>query len=205
VSRAPVSTPAEPGPSSPPGAARGVRAAGLILLLAGASAGLLHAMGRTWMCTCGQVRLWAGGVHTPDNSQQLADWYSFSHIIHGMLFYAGLRWLAPRLALRWRLTLAVAVECGWELLENSPLIIERYRAATIAIGYTGDSVLNSMSDLAMMMLGFALAARLSWRWTLALAVAMELMTLAVIRDNLALNILMLVWPLDAIRQWQAGL
>ncbi len=191
--------------SAPAGRASALRAGGAIALLIAASALLLHAMGRAWICTCGHVRLWAGGVRTPDNSQQLSDWYSFSHIIHGMLFYAALRWLAPGLAPRWRLALAVAVECGWELLENSPLIIERYRAATIAIGYTGDSVLNSLSDIAMMMLGFALAARLPWRWTLGLALAMELTTLLVIRDNLALNVLMLAWPLDAVRQWQAAL
>jgi hypothetical protein len=186
--------------------ARGLpwRAAALVLVLMGASALALHAMGRLWICSCGQVRLWAGGVNTPDNSQQLSDWYSFSHIIHGMIFYALLRVLLPRLALGWRLALAVAIECGWELLENSPIIIDRYRQATIAIGYTGDSVLNSMSDVAMMALGFGIAAKLPWRWTLGVALAMEAMTLVLIRDNLALNVLMLAWPIDAIRLWQAG-
>jgi hypothetical protein len=164
----------------------------------------LHAMGRVFICTCGEVRLWAGGVQTPDNSQQLADWYSFSHIIHGMIFFALLVLVARRLPTGWRLTIAVLIECGWELLENSPLIIDRYREATIAIGYTGDSILNSLSDVAMMGLGFLLAARLPWRWTLGLALAMELFTLAVIRDNLALNVLMLLWPVDAIVAWQAG-
>lgn len=178
-------------------------AAAVALLLAG-TATLLHVMGRVFICTCGRVRLWAGGVDSPDNSQQLADWYSFSHIIHGMLFYGALRLVARRMAIGRRLVLAVAIECGWELLENSPIIINRYRQATIAIGYTGDSVLNSMSDVAMMMLGFALAARLPWRWTIGLALAMELTTLLVIRDNLTLNILMLAWPLDAVRHWQAG-
>lgn len=177
-------------------------------LIAGAllaTAAILHAMGRVFFCTCGQVRLWAGGVHTPDNSQQLSDWYSFSHIIHGMIFF-GLLWLAARrLPLLWRLTVAILIECGWEILENSPLIIERYRQATIAVGYTGDSILNSLSDVAMMALGFFIAARLPWRWTVALALAMELITLIVIRDNLALNIVMLAWPVEAIRQWQAGL
>lgn len=179
-----------------------------LTLIAGAllaTAAILHAMGRVFLCTCGRVRLWAGGVHTPDNSQQLSDWYSFSHIIHGMIFF-GLLWLvARRLPLLWRLSIAVLIECGWEILENSPLIIERYRQATIAIGYTGDSILNSLSDVAMMALGLFVAARLPWRWTVALALAMELMTLLVIRDNLALNIVMLAWPVEAIRQWQAGL
>ncbi len=184
--------------------ASSVRAAGLIALVMAAGAFTLHAMGRVWTCTCGRIRLWAGGVNTPDNSQQLSDWYSFSHIIHGMIFYALLHRVLPRLAVRWRLLIAAIVECGWELLENSPLIIDRYRAATIAIGYTGDSVLNSMSDITMMMIGFGIAAKLPWKWTLAMAIIMELATLALIRDNLTLNVLMLAWPIDAIRTWQAG-
>jgi hypothetical protein len=184
---------------------RALRATGVIALIVASTIFALAQMGRVWICTCGQVRLWAGGVNTPDNSQQIADWYSFSHIIHGMIFFGALQLLVPRLALRWRLALAVAIECGWELLENSPIIIDRYRAATIAIGYTGDSILNSVSDVAMMALGFGLAARLPWRWTLGLALAMELMTLILIRDNLALNVLMLAWPVDVIRDWQAGI
>jgi hypothetical protein len=181
-----------------------LRAGSIIALLMAASAATLHAMGRVWICTCGRVRLWANGVNTPENSQQLADWYSFSHIIHGMIFYALLRLILPRLARSWRLLVAVVIECGWELLENSPLIINRYRTATIAIGYTGDSVLNSMSDISMMMIGFGIAARLPWRWTLLLAIAMELMTLVIIRDNLTLNVLMLAWPIYAIKAWQGG-
>jgi hypothetical protein len=184
--------------------AAGVRAGGAIASVVAAAAFTLHAMGRVWTCTCGRIRLWAGGVKTPDNSQQLSDWYSFSHIIHGMIFYAVLRAILPRLAVRWRLLIAVIVEGGWELLENSPIIIDRYRAATIAIGYTGDSVLNSMSDIVMMMIGFGIAAKLPWKWTLGLALAMELITLILIRDNLTLNVLMLAWPIDAIRDWQAG-
>jgi hypothetical protein len=185
-------------------AATRTRAGGLILLIVAAVAYTLHAMGRVWTCTCGEVRLWAGGVNTPDNSQQLSDWYSFSHIIHGMIFYALLRWMLPRLALPWRLAIAVVIECAWELLENSPIIIDRYRAATIAIGYTGDSILNSMSDVAMMAIGFGIATKLPWRWTLGLALAMEIGTLILIRDNLTLNVLMLGWPIHAIRDWQAG-
>lgn len=181
---------------------------GPLMAMAGAllaTAAILHGLGRVFFCTCGRVRLWAGGVHTPDNSQQLSDWYSFSHIIHGMLFFALLWLVARRLPLLWRLAIAVVIECGWEILENSPLIIERYRAATIAIGYTGDSILNSLSDVAMMALGFLIAARLPWRWTAALAIAMEVMTLLIIRDNLTLNVIMLAWPIEAIRQWQAGI
>jgi hypothetical protein len=182
-----------------------LRVGGIITLVMAAVAFTLHAMGRVWICTCGQVRLWAGGVKTPDNSQQLTDWYSFSHIIHGMIFYALLRLALPKLAVRWRLLLAVIVECGWELLENSPIIIDRYRAATIAIGYTGDSVLNSMSDVVMMAIGFGMAQKLPWKLTLGLALAMEISTLLLIRDNLTLNVLMLAYPIDAIRDWQAAL
>jgi len=190
------------------GTAGGGRRAAIIAAIAlilASSAAILHGMGRVFFCTCGRVRVWAGGVHTPDNSQQLSDWYSFSHIIHGMIFFAVLAWLLPRVPLLWRLVIAVVVECGWEILENSPIIIDRYRAATIAVGYTGDSILNSLSDVAMMALGFLIAAKLPWRWTLGLALAMELMTLILIRDNLTLNVLMLAWPLDAVRDWQAGL
>jgi uncharacterized membrane protein YjdF len=165
---------------------------------------ILHAMGRTPLCTCGDIRLWAGDVHSPDNSQQIADWYSPSHVIHGFLFFLMLQWLLPRVTAGWRLAIAVALESGWEILENSPIIIERYRQATIAIGYTGDSILNSISDIAMMAAGFLLAGRLGTLRTLLLALALELLTLAVIRDNLTLNILMLAWPVDAIRVWQAG-
>lgn len=165
---------------------------------------ILYIMGRVPICTCGVVRLWAGDVHAPDNSQQIADWYSFSHILHGVIFYALLRWAAPRLSMRWRMCIAILIECGWELLENSPIIIDRYRAATIAIGYTGDSILNSLSDVLMMALGFLIAARLPWRWTLAMALLFELGTLAIIRDNLTLNVLMLISPVESIRSWQAG-
>jgi len=192
------------------GARNAVRAGALIALVTAATALTLHLMGRVWICTCGQIRLWAGGVNTADNSQQVADWYSFSHMIHGMIFYAALHLALPRLglarlALGWRLLIAVIVECGWELLENSPLIIDRYRAATIAIGYTGDSILNSVSDVAMMALGFGIAAKLPWRWTLGAALAMEIGTLILIRDNLTLNVIMLAWPIDAIRTWQAAI
>lgn len=135
-------------------------------------------------------------------SQRVADPYSFSHVIHGLLFYALLHALARRQPLGLRFVAAVVLEAGWEVLENSPIIIDRYREVTIALGYVGDSVLNSLADVLMMAIGFGLAARLPVRWSVALAVAMELGVLVVYRDNLALNIVMLLFPLEAIRAWQ---
>lgn len=169
-----------------------------------AAAAILLTMGRTPICTCGYVKLWEGVVNGPGNSQHLSDWYSFSHIIHGFLFF-GLGWLVLRQRpVGVRLILAAIIEMAWEILENSPIIINRYREATAAVGYSGDSVLNSLSDGMMMAAGFLIASRLPWKVTAALAVVFELFTLWMIRDNLTLNILMLVHPVDAIRVWQAG-
>lgn len=185
---------------------------GIVLALAMAAvfAAILLAMGRVPICTCGTVKLWWGAVNSAENSQHIADWYSFSHVIHGLLFFwfAHLLWrrwhlFGGRPAL-WALPIAIGFEGLWELLENSPLIINRYRSVTISYGYEGDSVLNSLSDIGFMTLGFVLAARLPARASVALAVAFELFTLAMIRDNLALNVLMLAWPVDAVRVWQAG-
>jgi len=166
---------------------------------------ILIAMDRPPICTCGTVKLWEGSVNSEGNSQHIADWYSFSHVIHGFIFYALGWWLLRSRPLGLRLTLAIVFEMAWEIAENSPAVIDRYRAATCAVGYSGDSILNSTSDGLMMIAGFLLARRLPWQVTLALAVAFELFTLWTIRDNLTLNVLMLVAPIDAIREWQAGL
>jgi hypothetical protein len=176
----------------------------IALALAAAMAAILLWMGRPAICTCGEVKLWVGTVNGPDNSQHLADWYTPSHIIHGFIFYA-LGWLFLRRNPPGdRLLAAVLIECAWEVLENSRWIIERYREETMALGYNGDSVINSLADVGWMVLGFALARRLPIWATVALALGFELLTLLVIRDNLTLNVLMLVAPIDSIQAWQAG-
>ncbi len=182
------------------------RAVVAIAFLLLGTATILLAAGRPPICTCGTIKLWEGAVNSSGNSQHLADWYSFSHVIHGFLFYGLSWWLLGRwLRTESRLIVAVVIEAAWEILENSPTIIDRYRTATIALGYTGDSVLNSMSDIGMMMLGFFFAARMPVKVTVITAIIFELFTLFMIRDNLTLNVLMLSWPVDAIRHWQAAL
>lgn len=180
------------------------------LLLCGYTAFILLAMQRPPICACGTVKLWHGVVQSAENSQHIADWYTFSHVIHGLIFYAlaHLLWRKWRLfdgaPTRWALPIAVILEASWEILENSPMIIDRYRAVTVSFGYSGDSIINSVADIGWMMLGFWLAARLPWKASLALAFAFELMTLVIIRDNLTLNVLMLVHPIEAIRVWQGA-
>jgi hypothetical protein len=178
------------------------RAAIAALTVALLAASILWAMGRPAVCACGTIDLW--GQVGPQQSQMLADWYSPSHVIHGLIFYALLWKLVPRWPVERRLLVALLVEAAWEIAENTPLVIDRYREATMALGYSGDSILNSVSDIAMMVLGFLAARRLPVRASIALAVALELLTLAVIRDNLTLNVWMLLWPTDALRSWQAG-
>lgn len=180
------------------------RTALLALAITAAAAALLLAIGRPAICTCGTVELWVGAADSPKTSQMLADWYSPSHVIHGLAFY-GLLWLAARRQpLGTRFLAALVLELAWELVENSDWAIQRYREATIAVGYTGDSVLNTLSDAGMMAAGFWLARRLPIWTTIVLALLLEAAALLAVRDNLTLNVWMFLWSNEAVRSWQAG-
>ncbi|MDP2620908.1 MAG: DUF2585 domain-containing protein [Hyphomicrobiales bacterium] len=175
-------------------------AAGLVAL----QALVLLALGQPAICACGTVRLWHGSVLSAENSQQLTDWYTYSHVIHGFGFYLLLWLVAPRLPVGLRFAIALGLEAGWEVIENTPFIIDRYRETALAQGYVGDSVINSVFDTMAAGLGFALARLLPYWAPIGLAIAMEIFVGFMIRDNLTLNIIQLVWPSEAISAWQAG-
>ena len=174
------------------------------LVMIAATAAILLAMGRILICDCGYVLLWTPASDVAGSSQHISDWYTPSHIIHGFLFYLFLWLIFRRISVGERALGAIFIEAAWEIVENSPWIIDRYREATIAAGYTGDSVLNSVFDILWMLAGFFFAWRMPVWVTVLVGIAFELLALWVIRDNLTLNVLMLVYPVEAIKTWQGG-
>ena len=175
-----------------------------IILTCTLAALLLQLQGRLWICQCGRVDLWAGDIWSADNSQHLLDPYSFTHILHGFIFFWVTSWLLPKLDFGWQMWLAILVEAAWEVGENTELVIQRYREATLALGYNGDTIVNSLSDIALCGVGILIARRLGFWRTLALFIMTEIALTLWIRDSLLLNILMLLYPIDAIRNWQVG-
>jgi Protein of unknown function (DUF2585) len=173
-----------------------------------AMAFVLFMMGRAPICSCGTIKLWHGAVNSSENSQHLLDWYTPSHVIHGFLFFGifavARRWTAKHWTLAAGLVFALFLEAAWEIVENAPAMINRYRTATIALGYNGDSIINSIADVLAMTAGFLLAARLPVLVSIILVVAAEILVVWMIRDNLLLNIIMLIWPQYWIKAWQAG-
>ncbi|HEY7186953.1 MAG TPA: DUF2585 family protein [Vicinamibacterales bacterium] len=181
-----------------------IRDLAIALAIVGVTGSLQLAMGRSLVYSPGPVRLWVGDVNSDQNSQQVADPYTFTHVIHGALFYGLTHLVMGPASTGARMIVALAIESAWEAYENTDAVINRYRAATIALGYYGDSVLNSIADMVACLIGFVLASRLRWWWTVSWVVATEILLAIAIRDNLTLNILMLIHPFDAIRKWQMG-
>jgi hypothetical protein len=169
-----------------------------------ATAIVLRAMGRVWWCACGRLVPWSWDIWSSHNSQHVLDPYAFTHVLHGVFFFFAFRVLIPRVSADKRFLLAAIIESGWEILENSPVIIERYRSVTMSQDYFGDSIANSIADILACVGGYWLAGRLGWRWSLVLFVTIELLLLATIRDCLTLNVIMLLHPIEAVKQWQMG-
>jgi len=175
-----------------------------VLLIAGMAL-IEYLNGRIVICKCGYVLAWYNNTNGSGNSQHLSDWYTFSHLIHGLLFYGFLWLVAKRLPVRTRIIIAIIIECGWELLENSPLIIDRYRTVTFALDYYGDSIINSVSDVLAMCAGFLLAKKIRISLSVILIIVLELFAGYMVRDNLTLNVIMLIYPIEAIKVWQSAL
>nr|WP_236649958.1 DUF2585 family protein [Rhodopirellula sp. SM50] len=175
-----------------------------LTLIATAMVTTLWLLGQPPWCQCGTYRPWSWEIDSRHNSQHLIDPYTFTHVLHGILFFAALWPLRRRMPAGVRLKTAAVVEAAWEILENTPMIIERYREATISLDYYGDSIANSVFDLSACLAGYAIASRLKWYYSVAILIVVEVALLATIRDSLLLNIIMLVWPSDAILQWQSG-
>ena len=176
----------------------------IVAALIATQATVLALVGQPLFCTCGTIKLWNGDVFSAENSQQFTDWYTFSHLLHGVLFYALLHLIAPKLSFGARLAIAIGLEVSWEIVENSPYVINRYRQSALAQGYNGDSIINSVSDTLAAGIGFAAARLLPVRLTIVLVIVIELTLAYLIRDNLTLNIIQLVHPTEAISRWQAG-
>jgi hypothetical protein len=166
---------------------------------------ILYLLGRHPICTCGYVKFWEGNAFGPGNSQHLSDWYTPSHIVHGFIFYFFSWAVFRRASVAWRFAFAVFLEAAWEVVENTPYVINYYRDNTVSLGYVGDSIINSVMDVIWMSLGFLVATRAPVLVTIALALAMEAAAAYVIRDNLTLNILMFIHPFESIKAWQAAL
>ena len=177
---------------------------GLAVGLMALQAAALVAMRHPPICTCGYIDLWHGNPSGPETSQHLTDWYTYTHVIHGFGFYLLLRWIAPRKPLVLRLVIAIGLEASWELIENTPIIMDRYRQSALARGYFGDSVVNSVADTIAAVLGFALARLLPVWLSVVLVISLELFAAYMIRDNLILNIIQLIYPSEVISVWQSG-
>lgn len=175
--------------------------AGLLLV----TIGILRLEGRRWWCACEEIRFWISDPNSSHCSQHLFDPYALTHLLHGVFLCGMLAILFPRLTLERSFTATVALEALWEIIENSPFVIDRYRTATAALGYEGDSIVNSVGDIASCAFGWAVARRLGWRRSMILWVAIELLLVVWIRDNLFLNVVMLLHPIEAVKQWQLGL
>jgi hypothetical protein len=185
----------------------GVRRAVLACVVTLAAAAVaLRAMGRPWWCACGEPFLWSGQVLSRHNSQHLFDPYTFTHFSHGILLVWSLRLVLGRrrAASPLGVVVAVVLEAAWEVFENTDFVIRRYREATISLDYYGDSIANSLGDIFAMLVAYLATMRLGFRWGLLGLVVIDVVLAFWIRDGLILNVLMLVWPIAAIREWQAA-